>query len=53
VPMVLVTHDIAEVRQLAGWLVVYSAGRVTAAGIAETLLTEPLIPPVAEALDDR
>ncbi len=53
VPMVLVTHDITEVRQLAGWMVVYSSGRITATGPAGALLSDPLIPAVAEALDER
>jgi molybdate transport system ATP-binding protein len=52
VPMVLVTHDLAEVRQLAGWLVVYGNGRVLAAGPTSDLLSEPLTPAISEALGD-
>jgi ABC-type sulfate/molybdate transport systems ATPase subunit len=41
VPMVLVTHDLAEVRQLTGWLVVYGTGRVLQAGPTEDVLRSP------------
>jgi molybdate transport system ATP-binding protein len=52
VPMVLVTHDLAEVRQLAGWLVVYGSGRVLATGPTDRILAEPLAPAIREALGE-
>jgi molybdate transport system ATP-binding protein len=41
-PMILVTHDLAEVRQLSDTLVLLDAGRVVASGPTEALLTPPL-----------
>jgi ABC-type sulfate/molybdate transport systems ATPase subunit len=41
VPLVLVTHDLAEVRQLASWLVVYGTGHVLRAGATEEVLRSP------------
>jgi molybdate transport system ATP-binding protein len=40
-PMLLVTHDLAEVRQLAGHLVLYEAGRVLRAGPTAEVLADP------------
>ncbi len=39
-PMILVTHDLAEVRQLSDSLVVIDQGRVLATGATETLLAD-------------
>jgi molybdate transport system ATP-binding protein len=53
VPMVLVTHDLAEVRNLAGWLVVYGTGEVLGAGPTDELLSGSPAPEVAEALREE
>jgi ABC-type sulfate/molybdate transport systems ATPase subunit len=41
VPMILVTHDLAEVQQLAPWLVVYDQGRVLCSGSTQDVLAHP------------
>lgn len=50
VPMVLVTHDLGEVKQLAGWLVVFGAGRVASAGRTADVLAEPRDSELSELL---
>jgi molybdate transport system ATP-binding protein len=40
-PMLLVTHDLGEVRQLADWLVLYDGGRVLQAGPTVDVLARP------------
>lgn len=47
-PMLLVTHDVAEVRQLSDFLVVIDEGRVLRAGATEDVLASP--GPEVEAL---
>jgi molybdate transport system ATP-binding protein len=49
-PMLLVTHDLAEVRQLTGHLVLYDAGRVLGAGPTGALLRDPGSAAAAELL---
>jgi molybdate transport system ATP-binding protein len=49
-PMVLVTHDLAEVRQLADTLVLYGGGRVLRAGPAGEVLRDPGSAEAAELL---
>jgi molybdate transport system ATP-binding protein len=51
VPMILVTHDLSEVRQLAGWLVVCDAGRTLGEGPVESLLGDPVDPALAPLLE--
>lgn len=41
VPMLLVTHDLAEVRQLASHVVLYDQGQVLQAGPAAEVLSQP------------
>ncbi|CAN5738103.1 N/A [soil metagenome] len=41
VPMVLVTHDLEEVRQLAGWVAVYDRGEVIESGTLEQIMQNP------------
>ena len=41
VPMVLVTHDLIEVRQLAGFVVLYEEGRVLQSGEPDAVLASP------------
>jgi ABC-type sulfate/molybdate transport systems ATPase subunit len=40
IPMVLVTHDLTEVKQLSKQVVVYREGRVIASGATEALLDD-------------
>jgi molybdate transport system ATP-binding protein len=49
-PMLLVTHDLAEVRQLTSHLVLYDAGRVLRAGPTAEVLREPGSEAAAELL---
>jgi molybdate transport system ATP-binding protein len=49
-PMLLVTHDLAEVRHLAGHLVLYEAGRVLRAGPTGEVLADPGSDAAAELL---
>jgi len=44
IPVVYVSHDIAEVERLADHLVLMAAGAVTAAGPIGTLLADPALP---------
>lgn len=46
-PMILVTHELAEVRQLADYLVIIDGGRIVQAGRASEVLSSPT-PEVAE-----
>lgn len=46
IPVVLVTHDIAEALALADKLIVYSGGQVLQAGVPEDLLRSPAGPDV-------
>jgi molybdate transport system ATP-binding protein len=50
VPLLLVTHDLAEVRQMAQWLVLYQDGRVLRAGPTNEVLQDPGGPEAAEVL---
>jgi molybdenum ABC transporter ATP-binding protein len=50
-PMLLVTHDLDEVRQLADFLVLIDAGRIVRAGSVAELLTPPLDPGIAALLE--
>jgi len=50
IPMLLVTHDLAEVRQLADQLVLYSGGRVLQAGPTEQVLDRPACAEAAAVL---
>jgi len=52
VPMVLVTHDLAEIRHLADHLVLYDGGRVLRAGPAPEVLQDPGSPEAAELLGE-
>lgn len=45
-PILLVSHSVAEVARLATTVVVIDAGRVTAAGPATQILSDPAIAPV-------
>jgi molybdate transport system ATP-binding protein len=49
-PMLLVTHDLAEVRQLADWIVLYNRGRVLQCGAAAEVLDGPVSDEAAEVL---
>lgn len=50
IPMLLVTHDWGEVRQLAQYVVVYDQGRILQAGPPEELRTQPSSESVRELL---
>jgi molybdate transport system ATP-binding protein len=52
VPMVLVTHSHAEMRELADWLVLCDGGRVIRAGATVEVLREPGSEAAAELLED-
>jgi molybdate transport system ATP-binding protein len=52
VPMVLVTHDHAEMRALSDHLVLYDAGRVLRSGPLDEVLADPGGPEAAALLDD-
>lgn len=52
VPMVLVTHSQAEMRELADWVVLYEGGRVLRSGSREDVLRDPGSPEAAELLED-
>jgi len=41
VPVILVTHDFSEVRNLADEVIVYSAGRVVQTGTVENIVEDP------------
>ena len=45
-PMLLISHDLAEVAQLARTLVVLKAGQVVASGKAEALMSDPALVPI-------
>jgi molybdate transport system ATP-binding protein len=49
-PMLLVTHDIQEVRQLADFVVLMDAGRVIQSGPTEAVLANPHDPELAALL---
>ena len=49
-PMLLVTHDLHEVRELSDFLVVLDNGRVLARGDTEHVLTAPTDPEILELL---
>lgn len=51
-PMLLVTHDLREVEELSGSLVLIDHGRMVAAGPTSSLLTAPLDPRVADLLNE-
>ncbi|MEX2583627.1 MAG: ATP-binding cassette domain-containing protein [Gemmatimonadota bacterium] len=51
-PMLLVTHDLTEVRQLSDSLVLIDEGRVRRAGSTPTVLADPSDPLLAELLDE-
>jgi molybdate transport system ATP-binding protein len=46
-PMLLVTHDLDEVRQLCRLMVVVDSGHVVGSGVTDALLTPPFNPEVA------
>lgn len=50
VPMVLVTHDLREVRELAGHVVLFDAGRVLRSGETDEVLGNPGSPEAEELL---
>jgi molybdenum ABC transporter ATP-binding protein len=50
-PMLLVTHDLHEVRQLCEWLVLIDSGRILRAEPTAKLLAEATDPDLAELLD--
>jgi len=50
VPMVLVTHDLEEVRQLAGWVAIYDRGEVIRSGSLEQVTRDPGTSTVASIL---
>jgi molybdate transport system ATP-binding protein len=50
VPMVLVTHDLVEVRQLSDWVVLYERGRVLRAGPTPAILADPGSPEASALL---
>ncbi len=50
-PMLLVTHDIDEVRQLAGSLVLIDAGQVVRSGPTAEILAAPLDPVLADLFE--
>ena len=52
-PMLLVTHDLAEVRQLADHMVLMDQGRVVRAGPTAELLSEPMHPLLDELSEER
>jgi molybdate transport system ATP-binding protein len=52
VPMVLVTHDLDEVRQLAGWVAVLERGEVIGSGSLEQILSDPDAAAAAAILRD-
>jgi molybdenum ABC transporter ATP-binding protein len=49
-PMLLVSHDLTEVLDLAEFIVIYDDGRVLQAGAAAAVLARPANPQVAELL---
>jgi molybdenum ABC transporter ATP-binding protein len=49
-PMLLVTHDLGEVRQLAADVVLLENGRVLRRGPTRDLLTQPVDPEIAQLL---
>jgi iron(III) transport system ATP-binding protein len=49
-PMLLVTHDLAEVRQLADFVVLLDDGNVVRSGSAAEILGDPLDPAVLNLL---
>jgi putative ABC transport system ATP-binding protein len=51
ISIVLVTHDTAQARRLAEYVVRIEDGRVTAQGAADDVLAEPLEPAIAVAED--
>jgi molybdate transport system ATP-binding protein len=51
-PMLLVTHDLPEVRQLSDSLVLVDEGRVRRSGPTATVLSDPSDPILAELLDE-
>ena len=52
VPMVLVTHSRAEMREISDWLVLYEAGRVLRTGPTSEVLRDPGSAEAAELLQD-
>jgi molybdate transport system ATP-binding protein len=50
-PMLLVTHDLAEVRQLSSSIVFIDGGRVLRAGATAELLADPVDPELAELME--
>jgi ABC-type sulfate/molybdate transport systems ATPase subunit len=50
-PMLLVTHDIDEVRQLARSLVLLDGGRVVRSGLTAEILSTPPDPLLADLLE--
>ena len=51
IPMVLVTHDLPEMRQLSGHVVLYQGGRTLREGPTEEVLAEPGTPEAAALLE--
>lgn len=51
-PMLLVTHDLAEVRQLSDTLVLIEDGRVVCSGTTQELLTHPVDSRLSELLEE-
>jgi putative ABC transport system ATP-binding protein len=51
ISIVLVTHDTAQARRLASYVVRIDAGRVSAQGPADEVLGEPIEPAIATAQD--
>ena len=52
IPMLLVTHDFAEVRQLSDYLVLLDGGNVVRAGATADLTTPPIDAAVAELIQE-
>ena len=52
-PMLLVTHDLTEVRQLANFVVLMDQGAVLESGPAGEVLSEPLHPLLLELTDEK
>jgi ABC-type sulfate/molybdate transport systems ATPase subunit len=50
-PMLMVTHDLSEVRQLADTLVIIDEGRVVGAGPTDALLADPVGPRISALLE--
>jgi molybdate transport system ATP-binding protein len=52
-PMLLVTHDLTEVRQLADYVVLMDQGKVLSSGASSDILGEPLHPLLLELTEEK